>query len=172
MRAHQQVLASRARLSAWWGPLGILLVLGTAAAAQTAVVQDPKLAKEYAKLQTEVEQQTGSRQAETLARMAEFNYAFADASYRAQQPEAAEQQLDLATQHADAACALLQAEADRGKTNGMKHVEESLQRIVYNLNGLAQQVLFRQRPRVEAAADHFADLRAKVLQWMFQPKKL
>ncbi|MGH3183865.1 MAG: hypothetical protein ACRDOE_18460, partial [Streptosporangiaceae bacterium] len=104
----------------------------TAMAAQTAVVNNPKDVAEYAKLEAQAQRQQGSKQAETLAKMAELDYAFADAGYRANQTGAAEQQLDHATQHADTACALLQAESEQGKTNGMKHVEESLQRIAYN----------------------------------------
>lgn len=150
-------------------PLGFALGLG-AARAQTTSVANPKLQREYAKLEAKAAGQKGSKQAETLAKMAEMNFNFAHASYAAEQPAAGERDLDLAQQQADSACALLHAEAHLGKTNGMQKVEESLQKITYGLRDLAQDVHFRQRPKVVAVGDHFADLRAQLLQWMFDPK--
>lgn len=141
------------------------------AAAQVPATQNPKLVHQYNQLTADAAKQQGSKQAETLAKMAELEFEFARAGYRSQQPGDGDAQLDRATEHADRACALLQAETAAGKTNGMKNVEQSLQRITFGLKGLAQQVRYLQRPRVEAAIRHFSDLRDNLLDWMFAPKR-
>ena len=149
-----------------WALAGLLAV----AAAQAPVLQNPKLLRQYDKLVANSAKQQGPKRAETLAKMAELEFDFARAGYHAQQAPLGARQLDLASQHADQACALLQAETARGKTNGMKNVEISLQKISFGLKDLAQQVHYLDRPKVEAAIHHFSDLRSKLLTWMFAPK--
>lgn len=165
----------RRRYRFWlgWAGGGLLLLAspGLAQIAAPAPLMSPKLEREYTKLQAEVGRQHGSKQAETLARLAELDFDFAHDSYGANQFQAAEQHLDLASQNADRACTLLQDEANRGKTGGMKNVEISFQNIGFGLKQLAQDVRFEQRAKVQAVAAHFADLRAKLLNWMFAPKR-
>jgi len=166
--------SSKVRFAGWGlllaGLLAGLLAVAPAPAPQTQVVQNPKLVRQYDKLTANAAKQQGPKRAETLAKMAELEFDFARAGYHAQQSQLGAQQLDLASQHADQACALLQAETARGKTNGMKNVEISLQKISFGLKDLAQQVHYLERPKVETAIHHFADLRSNLLTWMFAPK--
>ena len=135
------------------------------------VRQTPKQAQDYAKLRSEVTAAQGVKQAEDLAKMAELEFDFARQAFDSPQPgDAGVTQLTLATQHADQAMANLRAEAALGHKNGMKNVESSMQRIGFGLKDLAQQVRFEDRPKVEAARDHIADLRAELLQMVFAPK--
>ncbi|MGH9393600.1 MAG: hypothetical protein ACRD1E_05475 [Terriglobales bacterium] len=152
--------------------VGLVLVLACAAAiAQSPDAATAKLDRDYTKLSAKAARQQGTGRAESLAKLAILDADYARLSFRAQQIEPGEQHLDQIGAHADQACTLLQAEADRGKTGGMKNVETSLQQIGFALHDLAQQVHYLQRPKVEALAGHIADLRAKLLEWMFAPKK-
>ncbi|HUX65861.1 MAG TPA: hypothetical protein VMV31_00075 [Terriglobales bacterium] len=160
----------RARFAGCGWVLAGLLALAPAQAPQAPAGLNPKLVRQYDKLSANAAKQKGPKQAETLAKMAELEFDFARTSYNTQQAAAGQQHLDLAARHADQACALLQAESARGKTNGMKNVEISLQRISFGLKGLAQQVQYFDRPKIEAAINHFYSLRSHLLDWMFAPK--
>lgn len=156
----------------WILALGLALVPGVVwAQVSTGYAPNPKALRDYAKLEAKSATQTGSKQAETLAKMAELDFTFGHDGLMANQADQGLRYLDQAAQHADQAMALLQQEANLGKTNGMKNVEVSLQKINYGLKQLAEEVRFTQRPRVQDLAQHFADLRAQLLDWMFAPKK-
>lgn len=136
-----------------------------------AYAPNPKALQEYAKLEAKATRETGPKQAETLAKLAELDFTFGHDGLMANQDGAGQRYLDQAGHHADQAVALLQQEVALGKTNGMKNVEVSLQKITYGLKQLAEEVRFTQRPPVQSLAQHFADLRAQLLNWMFAPKK-
>ncbi len=154
--------------------LALLVVLPAGLAAQvastSAVHLDPKWVQNYAKLQAKAAKQQGHKLAETLATMAAYDYTFADTSFKAHDASAADQYMAQMTAHADQACALLQTQVKLGKKDGIKHVEENIQRISFGLRGLEQSVGFRQQAKVKAAVDHFTDLNYELLQWLFAPK--
>lgn len=162
---------------AWPRTLAALLTfalvgcVAACAAAQAAGPSATQLDRDYAKLTQKAARQKGPDRAESLAKMAEINVDYARLSFRANQVQSGEQSLDFLATNVDEACSLLQVEADRGKTGGMKNVETSLQKIGFALHDLAQQVHYLQRPKVEALAGHVADQRSKLLGWMFAPKK-
>jgi len=155
------------------------LLMGTALSAQSAApaaaadtaAPSPKQIREYQKLQADAAKQTGSKQAETLAKLAELEYSFAATSFAAGQSTPGQHHLDLAAHWADRAMVFLRSEAAAGKTNGMQKVEMSFQKIGFGLSGLAAQVRLRERPRVQAEDKHFAQLRTQLLDFMFAPKK-
>jgi len=149
----------------------LALALAIAALAQSPDASTAQLDRDYAQLTQKAARQKGADRAETLAKMAEINADYARLSFRANQVQTGEQSLGFLAANVDQACVLLQAEADRGKTGGMKNVETSLQKIGFALRDLAQQVHYLQRPKVEALSSHVADLRSKLLGWMFAPKK-
>lgn len=155
------------------GILAWILVLAACAGAQAApaYAPNPKLLRDYARLETKAATQTGPKQAETLAKLAELDFTFGHDGLLANQAAEGQRHLDLAGQNADRAMALLQQEVSRGKTNDMKNVELSLQKITYGLKELAEEVRFTERPRVQALAQHFADMRSQLLDWMFAPRK-
>ncbi|HEY7837905.1 MAG TPA: hypothetical protein VIC54_04855 [Terriglobales bacterium] len=151
--------------------LGLLLGTALPGQSEAPAAASPAQVREYQKLQADAAKQTGSKQAETLARLAELDYAFAATSFAAGQPEPGQRHLDLAAHWADQAMVLLRSEAAAGKTNGMQKVEMSFQKIAFGLSGLAAQVRLRERPSVLAEDTHFAQLRAQLLNFMFAPKK-
>lgn len=150
----------------------VLLPAGLAAqaAAPSGVHLDPKWVQNYAKLQAKAAKQQGHKLAETLATMAAYDYAFADTSFKAHDAAAADQYMAQMTSHADQACTLLQAQVKLGKKDGIKHVEETVQRITFGLRGLEPSVGFREQAKVKAAVDHFTNLNYELLQWLFAPK--
>lgn len=149
-----------------------LLAQATAppAAPAAEAAPNPKLLRDYQKLQADAAKQTGSKQAETLAKLAEMDYTFAAANFAAGNSTPAQHHLALAACWADKAMGFLRTEAAAGKTNGMQKVEMSFQKIAFGLSGLAQQVHLRERPQVQAEDNHFAQLRAQLLNFMFAPK--
>lgn len=157
-----------------WAGLGAGVLLACGLAAARAPAQAPvitlKQERQYAKLSAQAAKQHGHKQAQTLAKIALLDYNFALANFAANHNQYALQDLSHATQHVDRACALLQAETARGKTDGMKNVEMAVQQMVFGLKGLAQQVDYTVRPNVQAVRAHFANLDGKLLQWMFAPK--
>lgn len=144
--------------------------LAAQSAASTAVHLDPKWVQNYAKLQAKAAKQQGHKLAETLATMAAYDYTFANTSFQAHDVATADQYMAQMTAHADQACALLQAQVKLGKKDGIKHVEETIQRIAFGLRGLEQSVGFREQAKVKAAVDHFTNLNYELLQWLFAPK--
>lgn len=160
--------------------LACVLALGLVAAAAVGTMAaqadpnappDPKLEQEYTELQAKADQQSGSKKAETMAKLAEMDYTFAEAGFAHGQPDAAQHHLERAAHWADQAMDFFRTEAAAGKTNGMKNVEIAFQKITYGLGGLAQQVHLRERPKVQAVDNHFAQLRGQLLDFMFAPKK-
>lgn len=150
---------------------GALLLAPGLVFAQSGVRLNPNLVKRYGQLNAEMARQSGHKRAETLAKLAALDYSFANTSYGAQQPGAGRQHLAQATAHADQACALLHAEAEQGKKDGIKNVEKIIQSIAFGLRGLEQSVNYVQQPEVKAAVDHFTNLNYELLQWLFAPSK-
>jgi hypothetical protein len=150
--------------------IGLLAASALAAAAQTPAV-NLKQQRQYVKLSAQAAKQTGHKQAQTLAKLALLDYNFALAGFAANDNQRGLQDLAHASAHIDRACALLQAESARGKTDGMKNVEMAVQQMVFGLKGLAEQVDYTVRPKVQAVGSHFAALDSQILQWMFAPKR-
>jgi hypothetical protein len=149
--------------------IGLLMGAALAVAAQTPVIP-LKQQRQFAKLTAQAARQKGHKQAQTLAKIALLDYRFALAGFAVNNNQVGLQDLGRAADAMNRAYALLQAEAARGKTGGMKDVELAVQRMVFGLKGLAQQVDYTIRPKVQAVGSHFASQDAQILQWMFNSK--
>ncbi len=125
----------------------------------------------YAQLQAKAAHAHGHKRAELLAKLAYRDFGRARRSFKAGQLAAGQQELAVLHRHGAASMRLLQAEAARGKKNGMRHVEIAFQRVTYGLAALQQEVNFHDQPAVAAARRQFAHWRSQLLEWMFARKK-